>query len=930
VYARDGYASSRPAASPPERYDDSRGRADAWDGAGFRGHEVPQYRPPAPPVRTTLEWHASTGWRERREPEPEPYQRPASPRRYRDDREALPAPGFSRHAHLLLPAPPPAARPQSPPPVQRDLQWERILEASQRAPLPPPPCPTWLDNSSRERTSVRPAASRFSKELSMASNDTRPQHGDDLFGRVPEPQSAPVHAVPLQEPRPHVDFTEPAAAEAYYVDSLDDAELEPKRQRLGWGQGLAHAPGFAADDAAQEQRQTTPPACVAAIEVEAFPLEQAEYPSEPKASSPQAPTQPLLPAEPEHYSSELAGASLISKSDVLCEIDRVDADITDLEARLGKLREADLDEDEELAEDAAARLPPPRPRPRRPLLPHVFDTPLQHNAAADAFSATPAAAVLTALGPVVAAFDMDISSTGNAVQAVNAAEALGLLPFSGATMQPFDSAALLARNAVAHAELRDRVALYLARHSAARREAKASLALEYCQKQARWVTGLAAYTDTPISLPVLAPADGTSELAAERAEERERTHARLPAQLHTGAGSSMRVFPSRNALVQAPATTAFDEARVRPWSAAERRTFLDKFSLYGKDFARIATHLAARSTADCVVYYYRAQKVDDGFGGKRKAALKKRRQYAAAAAMGFGAVAAFRDADAGRQRERAAPTAEARQEKAALAAAARAAALSKEKAARAGRGGGAKRTEREDAVPLTTPEVARVLDALPRTGKSFRALAAATGIAVPSLKSFWAAHRSTHGLEAIVAQAAGDAMMGDRGLSGLQGPGAADTLAGSSAPEMHQAAIHVASHVPMDVPRASASVSADAAEAVGADERVRHPLLSAVQFIRTHANAQPRDDAGDQLEAAAILGEAGAPVAEELEADEVKNAAAEFTAAAHGDGATGVDAVESDADAAENDAEDLSEDAPGSGGSISAPQGADAGVATAD
>jgi hypothetical protein len=396
----------------------------------------------------------------------------------------------------------------------------------------------------------------------------------------------------------------------------------------------------------------------------------------------------------------------------------------------------------------------------------------------------------------------------------------------------------------------------------------------------------------------------------------------------------MRVFPSRNALVQAPATAACDKARVRPWSAAERRTFLDKFSLYGKDFARIATHLAARSTADCVVYYYRTQKVDDGFGGKRKAALKKRRQYAAAAAMGVGAVAAFRDADAGRQRERAAPTAEARQEKAALAAAARAAAINKEKTARAGRGGGAKRTEREDAVPLTAPEVARVLDALPRTGKSFRALAAATGIAVPSLKAFWAAHRSTYGLEALAAQAAGGVAVDDRGMSGVQGPGAADKFADSSAHASMQAATNFASHVPVDVQHTSAVASADAldAEAAGAggDERARHPLLSAVQFIRTHANAQPRDDAGDQLEAAAILGEAGAPVAEELEVDEVKNAAAECTAAAHGDGAPGVDAVESDADAAENDAEDLSEDAPGSGGSILAPQGADAGVATAD
>jgi hypothetical protein len=351
----------------------------------------------------------------------------------------------------------------------------------------------------------------------------------------------------------------------------------------------------------------------------------------------------------------------------------------------------------------------------------------------------------------------------------------------------------------------------------------------------------------------------------------------------------LRVFPGRNALVQAPVTAAADEARARPWSAAERRTFLDKFSLYGKDFARIATHLAARSTADCVVYYYRTQKVDDGFGGKRKAALKKRRQYAAAAAMGFGAVAAFRDADAGRQRERAAPTAEARQEKAALAAAARASAVSKEKA-RAGRGGGAKRRERdaEACVPLTSDEVARVLEALPRTGKSFRALAQATGLAVASLKSFWTTHRTSYGLDALAAQANG-------GLASQQVPGAASVFATSSAPSTLEKTATREDHA-SEALYTSAEAQFASGEAACADERVRHPLLTAVQFIRTHANAQLRDELGENCEAASPAADEADAVAEaeadaEAEAEAV-DIGARAAAAAGNDDELGAEMLE--------------------------------------
>lgn len=45
-----------------------------------------------------------------------------------------------------------------------------------------------------------------------------------------------------------------------------------------------------------------------------------------------------------------------------------------------------------------------------------------------------------------------------------------------------------------------------------------------------------------------------------------------------------------------------------------------------QDFRRIAMHLDARTTGDCVVHYYRIQKLDEFAAVRRKQQLKKRRQ----------------------------------------------------------------------------------------------------------------------------------------------------------------------------------------------------------------------------------------------------------------------------------------------------------------
>jgi hypothetical protein len=55
------------------------------------------------------------------------------------------------------------------------------------------------------------------------------------------------------------------------------------------------------------------------------------------------------------------------------------------------------------------------------------------------------------------------------------------------------------------------------------------------------------------------------------------------------------------------------ERITNPWTQDEQRIFAEKYLQYNKDFRRIATFLRNRTVADCIVYYYKRQKDDNGF-----------------------------------------------------------------------------------------------------------------------------------------------------------------------------------------------------------------------------------------------------------------------------------------------------------------------------
>jgi len=158
--------------------------------------------------------------------------------------------------------------------------------------------------------------------------------------------------------------------------------------------------------------------------------------------------------------------------------------------------------------------------------------------------------------------------------------------------------------------------------------------------------------------------------ALQRKEEL-RHMIRIPDMILDSEDRRCAVFDSRNGLIEDPVRAMRLENEIKPWTPAEKKIFHEKFNAYGKNFRRIAQHLERRDTGDCVMYYYKFQKTDDGFRGRRRAAAKKKRAYAdAKRALAFNPASV----EAQREREeRSAPTAEARLERAALAAANKAA-----------------------------------------------------------------------------------------------------------------------------------------------------------------------------------------------------------------------------------------------------------------
>lgn len=102
---------------------------------------------------------------------------------------------------------------------------------------------------------------------------------------------------------------------------------------------------------------------------------------------------------------------------------------------------------------------------------------------------------------------------------------------------------------------------------------------------------------------------------------------KMPAMILGEKERMARRFASKNALVEDPVMVEMERKCINPWSAEEKKIYLEKFALYNKNFSKIASHLEYKTTADCVEFYYRNQKSEDFEKIRRRQQLKKRRDY---------------------------------------------------------------------------------------------------------------------------------------------------------------------------------------------------------------------------------------------------------------------------------------------------------------
>jgi hypothetical protein len=102
----------------------------------------------------------------------------------------------------------------------------------------------------------------------------------------------------------------------------------------------------------------------------------------------------------------------------------------------------------------------------------------------------------------------------------------------------------------------------------------------------------------------------------------------LPQQFQDAWQARWAGFASNNGLVEDPKRELAVDKVGLDWTAEEKRIFMEKFLQFPKNFRAISSYLPHRTPAECVVFFYKHQKLDEFANVRRKQQLKKRRQTA--------------------------------------------------------------------------------------------------------------------------------------------------------------------------------------------------------------------------------------------------------------------------------------------------------------
>ena len=239
-----------------------------------------------------------------------------------------------------------------------------------------------------------------------------------------------------------------------------------------------------------------------------------------------------------------------------------------------------------------------------------------------------------------------------------------------------------------------------------------------------------------------------------QAAERLKTLVRLPPMILEDNERRWRGFNNNNSLIVDPKAELEREERTLMWDSKEKDIFLEKFMQYPKDFRKIATFLPHRTTADCVVFYYKNQKGDEFSLVRRKQLLKKRRLYAEQRKMNSAlppppplppiSTKADRGEGKGKGEKR-------KKEDKAKEDGKGKAKKPKVDTGETGKGKTQKKTEEGEQSRWSETEQKLLVESVKEVGKDVKAIAAKMGNkSQAAIKAFWAKNKKRLGLESLV------------------------------------------------------------------------------------------------------------------------------------------------------------------------------------
>ncbi|XP_017234814.1 uncharacterized protein LOC108208794 isoform X2 [Daucus carota subsp. sativus] len=119
-------------------------------------------------------------------------------------------------------------------------------------------------------------------------------------------------------------------------------------------------------------------------------------------------------------------------------------------------------------------------------------------------------------------------------------------------------------------------------------------------------------------VPTTQVIDFASKLLEDSRTKVYRSALNMPSLILDNKEKIMSRFISSNRLVEDPCSLETERCIINPWTSEEKEIFLDKLSVFGKDFRKIAAFLDNKTTADCVEFYYKNHKSECFQKAKKK------------------------------------------------------------------------------------------------------------------------------------------------------------------------------------------------------------------------------------------------------------------------------------------------------------------------